>query len=333
MPHRRTPFRPAPLIGLVAILALAALPASRAQAQAAGPPPATTLATTLTGAAKSDYDAARVLFSGRDYAGAEVKFASAYERSRDARLLYNMAACEKSLKHYARAIDLLRRYEADGKGVLSAADVDEADRLTETFRSFVGGVRVSSSEAGATVTVDDEEVGTTPLPKNLALDLGDHRLRVSKRGFVPFETRVTIQGPSLLAVEAALSREVHEGVVTIHAGAGDAIAVDGKIVATADWTAHLPAGAHTLTVTADGMRTFQSDLFVEDGKARSLDVTLEPLPRRGVPAWILVTGGVVLTTGAAVAAAAVYRSYSPLQQKPTAGTTSPGYTQTAWRFP
>jgi len=322
-----------PLASLLAVSAVAcalALPGARALAQSAP-----SLATTLTGEARADYDAAKVLFSAKDYAGAEVKFASAYEHSRDARLLYNMAACEKSLKHYARAMELLRRYESDGRaaGSLSPSDLQEADRLLETFHSFVGSVRVTVNEAGASVAVDGEEVGTSPLAKNLALDLGDHRVAITKRGFVPFETRMTISGPTLIAVDATLGREVHEGVITIHASEGNAIALDGKVVATGEWTAHVPSGGHTLTVTADGMRSFQSELLVEDGRSRTINVALEPLPRRGVPAWILVTGGVILTTGAAVAAAAVYRSYPALQQKPTSGSASPGYTETAWRFP
>ncbi len=315
---------------LAAIAASLALSAGSAAA-ADAPPPRPPLATSLTGAAKVDYEAAKLLYAAKDFAGAAVKFASAYEQSHDARLLYNMAACEKSLTHYARALDLLSRYETEGRD-LTPADIAEADRLVDTFRSFVGTVRLASNEAGATVFVDDHEAGVTPLAKNLALDLGDHRIRVTKQGFRAFETGVSISGPAPLGVDAILAREVHEGVVTIHARSGDAIALDGKIVASGDWTAHVASGAHTLTVTADGMHTFQSELFVEDDKSRLIQVALDPLPRRAVPAWILITGGVVLATGAVVAAAGVYHSYSPLQQKPTSGTASPGYTETALRF-
>jgi hypothetical protein len=299
---------------------------------AAASPPAAPLASSLAGQAKADYDAAKVLYAAQDFAGAAVKFGSAYDQSKDPRLLYNMAACEKSLRHYARALDLLRRYESEGQAMLTADDVVEADRLVDTFRSFVGSVRLTGAEDGATVVVDDHEVGLTPLPRNLALDLGTHRIRVKKPGFTPFETTVSITGDQVIGVDAVLARDVHEGVVTIHAAMSETIALDGKVVATGDWTAHISSGAHTLTVSAEGMRTYQTELFVEDQKSRTIDVRLEPLPRHGVPVWVLVTGGVILTTGAAVAAAAVYRQYSPLQQKPVSGTASPGYTETAWRF-
>src|ERR1700679_3865478 len=122
--------------GSLLLLCVLALAPSTASAQASS------LASSLSGPAKADYDAAKVLFVAKDYAGAEVKYASAYERSHDARLLYNMAACEKSLKHYARSLELLRRYQTEGRAVLTEADIQEADRLIETFHTFIGFVRV-----------------------------------------------------------------------------------------------------------------------------------------------------------------------------------------------
>jgi hypothetical protein len=295
-------------------------------------PTSSPLSQSLSGAAKTDYDAARLLFVDHDFAGALVKFTSAYDRSKDPRLIFNMAACEKNLRHYARAMGLLHRYVDEGKRILTPGDVHEADQLIEAFRPFVGGVRLQVNEGDAAITLDDAPAGASPLPTDLVIDIGVHHLRITKAGFVPFETTLKITGPATTPLDVTLTREVHEGVVAIHAGAGDSIALDGKIVATGEWTAHVPAGAHTLTVTADGMRTYQSDLFVEDDKSRTLTVTLEPLPKHGIPVWIVVTGGVILTTGAAVAAAAVYRSYNTLQTQPTPGSVSPGLTQTAWRF-
>src|SRR5437764_13820664 len=76
-----------------------------------------TLAETLTGPAKSDYETARLLFTDGDFVGAEIKFKSAYETSHDARLLWNMAACEKSQRHYARAVDLVHKYLDAGQSM------------------------------------------------------------------------------------------------------------------------------------------------------------------------------------------------------------------------
>lgn len=61
--------------------------------------PAGLLADTLTGEAKKSYEAARVLVGADDYAGAFERFKTAYQLSKDARLLWNMAATQKNLHH------------------------------------------------------------------------------------------------------------------------------------------------------------------------------------------------------------------------------------------
>src|SRR3954462_5833949 len=48
------------------------------------------LAESLTGQAKADYDAGRLLFGDDDFAGALVKFQRAFDNVRDVRLLWNM---------------------------------------------------------------------------------------------------------------------------------------------------------------------------------------------------------------------------------------------------
>src|SRR5882724_2714841 len=65
------------------------------------PPGPRPLSESLTGGAKSDYEAARLLYGDGDHAGALVKFQSAFDQSKEPRLLWNMAACEKNLRHYA----------------------------------------------------------------------------------------------------------------------------------------------------------------------------------------------------------------------------------------
>jgi TolA-binding protein len=73
--------------------ALAARPAA-VSVTSSGP-----LASSLRGQAATDYQAARILFDDGDYAGASLKFQHAFEESGDARLLWNIAVCEKNLRH------------------------------------------------------------------------------------------------------------------------------------------------------------------------------------------------------------------------------------------
>src|SRR6187399_1311780 len=89
------------------LVALVPLLGSSGRADAAPPrAPAAdeprSLSDVLTGEAKTHYDIARILYRDGDHAGALAKFRRAYEISHDVRLLWNMAACEKNLRHYVK---------------------------------------------------------------------------------------------------------------------------------------------------------------------------------------------------------------------------------------
>lgn len=60
------------------------------------------LADTLTGDAKAEYEAGKLLYQDGDFKNALAKFQKAQELSKDARLSWNIAACEKNLRHYTR---------------------------------------------------------------------------------------------------------------------------------------------------------------------------------------------------------------------------------------
>ena len=75
---------------------------------------------TLTGAAKADFEAAKVLANDGDYVGALIKFQSSYDGSKDARVLWNVAFCQKNLRHYSKVVVTLKRYLSEGGALLSA---------------------------------------------------------------------------------------------------------------------------------------------------------------------------------------------------------------------
>ena len=109
---------------LLVIIAAARFGGGAALAAATAPaaaPSAVKLGDALTGPAKEDYDSGRVLFENHDFAGALVKFQHAFELSSDARLLWNMGACEKNLHHYARVLTLVERFLREGGARITPA--------------------------------------------------------------------------------------------------------------------------------------------------------------------------------------------------------------------
>lgn len=239
------------------------------------PPAPRPLSETLAGDAKADYEAGKLLIGDGDFVGAEVKFRSAHERSNDPRLLWNVAACEKNQRHYARTLTLLRQYMGDGGALLTDADRAEAKALVDTIEALTVKLTITVSEAGAAVTVDDESVGTSPLTAPLVVDIGSRKIVVTKTGFKDFSQTVPIGGSAEAHIDVALLADVHEGKFSVTTVAGAAIFIDGLRVGAGRFEGMLKSGGHTLRVVAEGMHPYQSEVTIADDENRSVDVPLE----------------------------------------------------------
>ena len=286
-------------LALILSLSLAAgLPAQRAFAQAAAESPPSTapsaaahdapaavgaaapsspvapLGESLQGAARADYAGARILYEDGDYAGAYTKLESAYVASKDPRLLWNMAACEKALRHYANVMNLLERYLTEG-GALIGEDERQATReLVETVREFVNELRLDVQPAGVDVYVDGARVATSPLAGPLRVDMGRRKLRFQKAGLVPQETEMDLAGGKSAELKVLLQVETHEGTLRIVSDPSAVISVDGHVVGTAQWVGKLASGPHTVHVSAEGKQPYKTDVVVKDGDTSSLHVNL-----------------------------------------------------------
>lgn len=307
-------------------------PASRpAPVPNPAPPSVPTLADTLTGEAKADYESAKLLYGDGDFAGALVKFSGAHEKSKDARLLWNIAACEKNLRHYASVLAYVRQYLKEGETLLSPSDKEEAEALIGAIEPFTAALEVSVSEPGARVYVDDRLAGDTPLSKPIVVDIGVRKIRVVKDGFEEFIKELPVGGTSKIRLDAKLEKIVHEGTLVVNARSHDEIFVDGARVGIGVWRGVVSSGGHMLRVTAPEMRAYQSEIVVRDKETRTVAITLdrEVKPSSGVPAWIWIGGGALVVAGAAVGG---YFIFKPSDQQPTlpVGTLDPGNVQASF---
>jgi PEGA domain-containing protein len=252
--------------------------------------------------AKAEYAGARILYDDGDFAGALEKLRSAYDMSKDPRLLWNMAACQKNLRHYAEVVRLVDRYLSEGRGYVMDSDRSDATSLLDTVKDFISRVDVTSNEPGAAVFIDDVSVGTTPLGAALPVDMGSHKVRVSKAGFVDFATTVELPGGRPFSIAADLVVERHEGKLRVVAEPQDVLQIDGKVVGTGLWEGVLKSGTHAVYVTAKGKIAHQTEVVIGDNQVSSLNVSLEDRPvqtvgRSGVPAWVWIAGGVLVAGG------------------------------------
>lgn len=271
------------------------------------------LGESLKGMARADYAAARILYEDGDYAGAYTKLEAAYVASKDSRLLWNMAACEKEQRHYANVIALLERYLAEGQALITDEDRAATAQLVETVQGFVNELTLVVAPDAAEVLLDGVVVGTTPLERPLRVDMGKRKLVVRKAGFLPHEAEIDLAGGKSLLLDIKLAPELHEGTLRIISDPSAVISIDGRVVGTATWSGQLPSGSHTVHVSAVGKQPHKTEVVIKDDATSSLHVNLiedAPValarPSEGVNAWWWVAGGVI-AAGAGVGAYFMFR--------------------------
>jgi PEGA domain len=284
------------------------------------------LADSLQGAAKADYEAAKLLYRDGDFRGALVKFQAAFASSKDPRLLWNMAVCQKELRHYAKAVADINRYIVEGGAVLTEQDRAEAISKRDTLQTFVSPVTVRVNEPEADILLDDEVVGRSPMATPVVTDIGEHHFSIRKAGFRTFVQTLQVSGPVSLDVQ--LLAEMHRGQLEVRAPEGASISVDGQPRGLGIWTGVLASGTHTVRVIAPKMRAYQSEIAIRDDDTRTLSLTLEPDDKGGggAPAWLWLTGGAVVVAGAAVGGYFLLHK-EPAASQPEVGTLPPGTVQ------
>ncbi len=323
-------FRPVSLLVCVSFLGVTT-PAPLILAQpatttaSAAPTP---LASTLVGTAKADYDAGVLLFEDGDFAGALLKFKSAYDASSDPRLLWNMAVCQKQQRHYAKMLPLIEEYLAKGGASVTPEERAEAKTVLDTLQPFVGRLQIEANQKDSSVFVDDELVGTTPLTDQ-RVDMGERRIRVTKPEFVDWVRTISVQGGSSLIVTANLQPVRHVGILKVDTDIGGDIRVDGKLVGRGHWQGELPSGTHAIEVRAPGMQVYVGDAAVLDNQTNNLRVSLRPLPKAPedqshTPVWLWVAGGTLAAAGLGLGAYALFRPTDTKTAPPVAGTMEPG---------
>lgn len=191
------------------VLALLTVPAAHAAEKSSKPAASEKaqrpLAELLTGPALDAYLKGRDLFDAGDVVTGHAKLSEAYELSKNPRLLWNMAACSKSSRHYARAIDELTRFLEDGREVITAEQAKRAEEVRATLYSLVAAATLQVTPAGASVLLDGEPASRGAGP--YYLELGKHEVRVEQEGYKP-ETRVVdVKQTKPITVEVMLRAE------------------------------------------------------------------------------------------------------------------------------
>jgi len=155
---------------LIAMVGLALAPAS---AQA-GP------SNSLAKDASTHFQRGVSLFSEADYRAALVEFRRAYDIAPKTAVLYNIGQTYYQLQNYAAALTALQRYLTESPA--TAPHRAEVVQTLEILATRVGKVSVTCNAPGASITVDDEPAGTTPLREPVLVSVGHRKITATRDG-------------------------------------------------------------------------------------------------------------------------------------------------------
>ena len=147
-------------------------------------------------------------------------------------------------------------------------------------------LRVASVPPGASVTVDGDFAGRTPLDLDVT-PREAHRVQLSRAGYRPATRTLTLTPGERHAVEVRLSALL--GVVFVTVDPADAeLVVDGEARGAATGRHELTATEHAIEIRRDGYRPHRATLTPRPDVSQRVDVTLEPVER--APPGALRTG-------------------------------------------
>lgn len=144
-----------------------------------------------------------------------------------------------------------------------------------SLRPLTGTVEVTSRPSGATVRVDDEVAGTTPV--SLVLPVGRHRVEVRRDGFVPSTREPRVEVDQVHRLDVTLERAASEIAVLTVSGspAGATVVLDGEEVGQLPLTlGDLEPGSRTLRVELEGHEGWETEIALEPGGATRVDARL-----------------------------------------------------------
>jgi formylglycine-generating enzyme required for sulfatase activity len=135
-----------------------------------------------------------------------------------------------------------------------------------------GRLKIASTPVGASVTVDGEFQGRTPIELALTPDK-KHRIQLLKEGFNPAERTIELESDKLDNLNIELAPEL----ATIHllTSPEDAeLLIDGKPSGSATQTLDLPTHEHRITVRRAGYATYETNITPRKGVEKRFKIRL-----------------------------------------------------------
>jgi hypothetical protein len=254
----------------------------------------------LPQAARMSWASGRALFDVGNWAAAATEYNHAYDLSKNPRVLFNVAACEKNQNHYLKAMLTLRKELAEGAGKISPTEVREVKAALATLEPLVSAVAITANEEGATLTIDGEaQTGVTPFAQPVSIDVGPHTLKLSKAGFADATASVIVTGGVVEQTKLEMQPVERKGHahIEVNGPARATITVDGKDLGNAPFDGEIDAGNHVVQAQAEEFVTAREPLVVKYRENVSLVVQMAHKRHEGLLRVSAIDGAIIIVDG------------------------------------
>ncbi len=188
---------------------------------------------------------------------------------------------------YHRTMRRLRRQLIDpliiGLLIGSLAVPASAERRRRTRAT--GFLEVMSLTVGAEVFVDGERVGEIPLEEPVELPVGEHRVKVSKRGFTQHLEVISVRRRKTVTVEADLL--ALSGILRVEASTGEArVFLDDNYIGDTPLEYETEPGERIVRVSQLGYHDYEETVEIVAGEEVTVQAELERLPPEEDPTFV-----------------------------------------------
>lgn len=146
------------------------------------------------------------LYEEDDFRAALAELERAYELAPSYRIRFNIGQVRFQLQDYAGAIRAFQLYLEEGGDKVDPERRAQVESDIERLRDRVASIRVTTSEPGAEVFVDDVLVGTTPLESHVIVSAGRRTVTARLEGYLPVTRVVDIAGADSLDLRLILAK-------------------------------------------------------------------------------------------------------------------------------
>ena len=142
--------------------------------------------------ARLHYSRGMELAGQADYEAALKEFTEAYKVSPHFAVLYNMGQAQFALGRPAEAIETLSKYLRDGQEQVPPTRRQDVQSQIALLESLFAELTITADQPDALITVDDREVGRTPLYQPIRIPAGTHKVSAALEGTPAIQRTVSL---------------------------------------------------------------------------------------------------------------------------------------------